>query len=83
MDSAHRLQMAARGSYYVGWASALFAFVDVALKMDKSLLASTGITGRNLLEASFLFFLISTASQVRAMGAALGEKPPSAKGQAA
>jgi hypothetical protein len=84
MDHPHRLRKAARACYYLGWASALFAFLDVVLKMDKSLLAALGISGRNLLEASFLFFLISTASAVRAMGGMAEEdKPPSPKGQAA
>jgi len=83
MDHARRLQMVARACYYLGWALALFAFADVALKLDKSLIASIGISGRNLLEASFLFFLICTASQVRAIGAAPDENPPLSKKQAA
>ena len=83
MDHPHRLRKAARACYYTGWTLALFAFLDVLFKMDKSLLSPFDLTRRNLLEASFLFFLISIASAVRAMGPAVTEKQPPAKSRAA
>jgi hypothetical protein len=83
MERADRLHMVARACYYLGWVMAIIAAIDTFAKMDKALLAATSVSGRNLLEASFLFFVISVASEVRALGATSGNNKPLTKGHAA
>ena len=65
MDSATRLLLVARVSYYLGWVLALCGAV-VHLGLGATLLRSMNLTQRNLLEASLMFFLISAVSVLRA-----------------
>jgi hypothetical protein len=65
MDSATRLQLVARVSYYIGWVSALCGTL-VHFGLGAASSRSINISARNLLEASLMFFLISAVSVLRA-----------------
>lgn len=66
MDSVSRLQLVSRVTYYVGGLSALFGAL-VHFGLGTRMFIAVGLPQRNLLEASVLLFLISTASAVRAL----------------
>lgn len=70
MDSATRLQLIARISYYIGWLCALCGAL-VHFGLGTAALRSINITQRNLFEASLMFFVISAASVLRANAARL------------
>lgn len=61
MDHLARLQLAARTTYYMGWLTAILAALMHGAKIATLLSASP----RNVLEASFLLFVISMASAIR------------------
>lgn len=66
MDHLARLQFIGRVTYYLGWIGAVcggLAHFSLATKM----FISINLTQRNLFEASVLFFLICTASELRAL----------------
>jgi hypothetical protein len=66
MDSAARLQLIARVTYYIGWLAALCgAFVHFGL--GAAMFRSVDILKRNLFEASVMFFIISIASAARSV----------------
>jgi hypothetical protein len=66
MDNLARLQLAGRVTYWLGWVSALCgALAHFTLATRVFML--TNLTKRNLFEASVLFFLICTASELRAL----------------
>jgi hypothetical protein len=83
MERADRLRLISRICYYVGWLAAVFAIISRVTPLNRALEHATNISGRNVLEASLLLFLISVASEVRAIGLASGEKPAAGKGHAA
>lgn len=62
MDRLARLQLVARTTYYLGWIAAIFATLMHFAKIASFLTASP----RNILEASFLLFVICMASGIRA-----------------
>jgi len=66
MDSATRLQLMARITYYIGWVAALCGGV-VHLGIGVAMFRSIDLAKRNLFEASMMFFVISIASAVRAL----------------
>jgi hypothetical protein len=66
MDSAARLQLMARITYYMGWIAALCGGL-VHFGLAASLFRSMDLLKRNLLEASMMFFVISIASAARAL----------------
>jgi hypothetical protein len=64
MDSATRLQLIARITYYIGWIATLCGgFVQFGLGV--SMFRSIDILKRNLFEAAVIFFVISIASATR------------------
>jgi len=66
MDHFARLQVIGRVTYYLGWITAVcggLAHVNLATRM----FISINLTQRNLFEASMLFFLICSASELRAL----------------
>jgi len=63
MDHLARLQLVARTTYYLGWLTAILAALMQVAKIATVLSASP----RNVLEASFLLFVICMASGVRAI----------------
>lgn len=66
MDSANRLKLTARITYYLGWIAAVcggLAHFTVGAGMFRSI----NLPQRNLFEASIMFFVISIASAVRAV----------------
>jgi hypothetical protein len=65
MDSATRLQLVARVSYYIGWVAALCGTL-VHFGLGAVVFRSIDISQRNLFEVSVLFFLISAVSVLRA-----------------
>lgn len=69
MESATSLQLVGRVTYYLAWMLALCGTV-VHFGVGAEMFRSMGISPRNLLEGSVLFFLISTVSVLRA-GASL------------
>lgn len=80
MDHLARLHLAARTTYYLGWVAAILAALMHVAKIATLLSASP----RNVLEASFLLFVICIASGIRAVAIANGNQMPSvAKRQAA
>jgi hypothetical protein len=65
MDSANRLKLAARITYYLGWITVVcggLAHFSVGAGMFRAIL----LPQRNLFEASLILFLISIASAARA-----------------
>ena len=65
MDSATRLQLVSRISYYIGWLCALCGAI-VHFGLGSASFLSMGISKRNLFEGSLMFFLISAVSVLRA-----------------
>jgi hypothetical protein len=65
MDSASRLRLVGRVSYYLGWVFALCGMV-VHFGVGDAALRSLSLTQRNLFEGSVMFFLISAVSVLRA-----------------
>jgi hypothetical protein len=80
MDRLRRLHLMARSTYYLGWITAFLAALLHVVRLDRLPL---NISTRNLLEASFLFFLVCAASELRAQGVAADEMVHPARGQAA
>lgn len=66
MDSAARLQLMARVTYYLGWIFALCGAV-AHFGFGVSMFHSIDLVKRNLFEASMMFFVISVASAARAL----------------
>jgi len=66
MDSATRLQLMARITYYLGWIAAVCGGV-VHFGMGVNMFHSMDLVKRNLFEASIMFFVISVASAARAL----------------
>jgi hypothetical protein len=66
MDHLARLQLAGRVTYYIGWIAALCGAV-AHFSLATRMFISINLTQRNLFEASVLFFLICTASELRAL----------------
>jgi hypothetical protein len=66
MDHLQRMHLVGRVSYYLGWIAAICgAFVH--FNFADRLFNSMNLSHRNLFEASVLFFLICTASEVRTL----------------
>ena len=66
MEHLARMQLVGKITYYLGWVTALcgaLAHFTVATRV----FALTNLSKRNFLEASVLFFLICTASELRAL----------------
>jgi hypothetical protein len=70
MDSATRLQLMARITYYLGWVAALCGAL-VQFGVGAAMFRSMDLAKRNLFEASVMLFIISIASAARGM---TGEK---------
>lgn len=68
MDSANRLQLVARVSYYLGWIAALLGAI-VHFGLGSAMFHSMQISQRNLFEGSLMLFLISAASVLRSTAA--------------
>jgi hypothetical protein len=68
MDSATRLQLVARITYYLGWIAALSGGL-VHLGLGAAMFRSIDLAKRNLFEASMMCFVISIASAVRSLAA--------------
>ena len=68
MDSATRLQLIARITYYLGWIAALSGGL-VHLGLGVAMFRSIDLVKRNLFEASMMFFVISVASAARSLAA--------------
>jgi hypothetical protein len=66
MDSATRLQLVARITYYIGWVAALCGGV-VHFGVAAAMFRSADLAKRNLFEASLMFFVISIASAARGL----------------
>lgn len=69
MERTDRLRSISRICYYLGWLAAACALLGHLTKLDQALANATGISGRNLLEASFLLLVLCMASEIRAIGA--------------
>lgn len=69
MDSADRLKLAARITYYLGWITAVCGGL-VHFTLGAGMFRAINLTQRNLFEASIIFFVISIASAVRAVASA-------------
>lgn len=65
MDSATRLQLIARVTYYIGWIFTLSGAL-AHFGVGAAALRSLSLSQRNLFEAGVLFFLISAVSVLRA-----------------
>ena len=66
MDHLARLHLVARITYYLGWITAILGALMHVAKIETLLSAYP----RNLLEASFLLFVICIASEIRAVASA-------------
>lgn len=66
MDSANRLKLAARITYYLGWIAAVCGGL-AHFTVGAGMLRAISLPQRNLFEASIMFFVISIASGVRAV----------------
>jgi len=66
MDHLARLQFVGRVTYYLGWIAAVCGSL-VHFSLATRMFISINLTQRNLFEASVLFFLICTASELRAL----------------
>jgi hypothetical protein len=66
MDSFHRLQLIARITYYLGWATAVCAGL-AHFTIGTAMFRSIDLTKRNLFEASVFLFLVTAASELRAL----------------
>jgi hypothetical protein len=65
MDSATRLLLVSRVSYYIGWVFALLGAV-VHFGLGVAMFRAINLSQRNLFGGSLLFFLISAVSVLRA-----------------
>ena len=74
MDRFARLQLVGRITYYIGWI-ALICGAAVHVNVARSLFASIDLSQRNLFEVSVVFFLICTATELRALANAEKEVP--------
>jgi hypothetical protein len=83
MQRSGRLRAISRVCYYLGWAAAAIAIGTHLMRLDVALTKAINVSGRNLLEASLLLFIICVASEARASGLASEEKPATIKAQAA
>jgi len=84
MDRLARLHLVARITYYLGWTAAILAGVLHIAKIGSALERAVNLSDRNLLEASFLPFVMCMASEVRTLVfASSNEMPGAAKRQAA
>jgi hypothetical protein len=63
MERVARLRLVARATYYLGWIATILAILMDVAKIATLLTASP----RNVLEASFLLFVICMASGIRAV----------------
>jgi hypothetical protein len=77
MDHFARLQLVGRVTYYLGWFAAVCGGL-VHFSLATRMFAAINLTQRNLFEGSVLFFLISTASELRALVLAHGNELPTA-----
>ena len=66
MDSANRLKLAARITYYLGWITAVCGAL-VHFTLGAGMFRAISLPQRNLFEASIVLFIISIASAVRAV----------------
>jgi hypothetical protein len=66
MDSATRLQLVARVTYYLGWIAALCGGL-AHFGLGAGLFRSIDLLKRNLFEASLMFFVICIASAARGL----------------
>jgi hypothetical protein len=66
MTHVTRLQLAGRVTYYLGWITALCGAL-AHFELVTKIFALANVSKRNLFEASVLFFLICTASEIRAL----------------
>ena len=83
MDRLTSLHLVARITYYLGWIAAILAGVLHIAKFGSALEGVVNLSDRNLLEASFLLFVICMASEVRSLVlASSNEMPGAAKRQA-
>ena len=82
MDHLARLQLLGRVTYYLGWIGALCGAV-VHFSFATRMFAAVNLSQRNLFEGSVLFFLICTASELRALGSRGQELTIVSKRQAA
>ncbi len=84
MDRLARLHLVARITYYLGWIAAILAGVLHIAKIGSALERAVNLSDRNLLQASFLLFVMCMASEVRTLVfASSNEMPGAAKRQAA
>lgn len=83
MEHLDRMHLIGKVTYYFGWIAAICgAFVH--FRFAATLFTSMNLTQRNLFEASVLFFLICTASEIRVLATpGSRELPVVAKKQAA
>jgi len=65
MDHSARLQLVGRVTYYLGWIAALCGAL-VHFSFATKMFVAINLNQRNLFEGSVLFFLICTASELRA-----------------
>ena len=68
MERPDRLRLISRVCYYVGLLAAVVAVILRVTPLNLALARATNFTGRNVLEASLLLFLICVASEARAIG---------------
>jgi hypothetical protein len=68
MDSATRLKLIARISYYLGWLATLCG-AAVHFGLGTAVFRAVEISKRNLFEGGLMFFLISAVSVLRASAA--------------
>jgi len=73
-----RLQLVGRVTYYVGWISLVCGGL-VHINGARGLFVGIGISQRNLFELGVVCFLISAASELRALTYTSNEAPNSAK----
>ena len=71
MDSVSRLQLTARGTYYVGWIPLVCGGL-VQLSVARGMFLAMNLTKRNLFEISVALFVISIASAARAVASGSG-----------
>jgi uncharacterized membrane protein YidH (DUF202 family) len=83
MDRLARLHLVARITYYLGWIAAILAGGLHIDKFGTALERAVNLSDRNLLEASFLLFVMCMASEVRTLVFASSNEMPAAKRQAA
>ena len=70
----HRMHQVAAFTYSLGWISTVGAFVYHALVVKGTVTSPMGFSPRNLLELTLLSFVISIASDARAVSTRRGEE---------